>query len=267
MRSQACGVELRAGKFDVVHVQEPPGAVLAWDACSFPDLPVVGTFHAYSTKAGPNRIANVLGAQRKFNQLHERIAVSEAAAWTGRRWYGGTYEIVPNGVDLAIGDGAGRDRGRGRAARGAVRRPCGGAQGAADFASRLRGPRRAHSLPADRDRGRPRRARAASARPGYRRTDRRARADQPGRALAGVSRCRRAVCPVARRRELRHGPDRGVRGRHARDRLRDRRLLRRRQRRARRDPGSPGRSPAPRRGASRAPPRAASTAGDVRARA
>ncbi len=72
-----------------------PRAVLAWDACSFPDAPVVGTFHAYSTKAGPNRIANVLGAQRKFNQLHERIAVSEAAAWTGRRWYGGTLRDRP----------------------------------------------------------------------------------------------------------------------------------------------------------------------------
>src|SRR6185436_18290697 len=29
-----------------------------------------------------------------------RIAVSEAAAWTGRRFYGGRYVVVPNGVDL-----------------------------------------------------------------------------------------------------------------------------------------------------------------------
>jgi phosphatidylinositol alpha-mannosyltransferase len=29
-----------------------------------------------------------------------RIAVSQAAAWTGRRFYGGTYRIIPNGVDL-----------------------------------------------------------------------------------------------------------------------------------------------------------------------
>ena len=32
--------------------------------------------------------------------LSARIAVSEAAAWTGRRWYGGRYEIIPNGVDI-----------------------------------------------------------------------------------------------------------------------------------------------------------------------
>ncbi len=92
--------ELKAGRFDVVHVHEPPAPVLSWDACSFPDAPVVGTFHAYSTKRMPNTIANLLGARRKFNQLTARIAVSEAAAWTGRRWFGGEYHVIPNGVDV-----------------------------------------------------------------------------------------------------------------------------------------------------------------------
>ena len=36
-----------------------------------------------------------------FNRLSARIAVSEAAAWTGRRWFGGHYEVIPNGVDVA----------------------------------------------------------------------------------------------------------------------------------------------------------------------
>ena len=35
-----------------------------------------------------------------INRLSARIAVSEAAAWTGRRWYGGDYTIIPNGVDV-----------------------------------------------------------------------------------------------------------------------------------------------------------------------
>ena len=91
--------ELRAGRFDVVHVQEPPAAVLGWDASAFGGAPVVGTFHAYSTKLVPSSSRSCLGAQRKFNQLSARIAVSEAADWTGRRWYGGNYEIIPNGVD------------------------------------------------------------------------------------------------------------------------------------------------------------------------
>src|SRR4051794_1427250 len=92
--------ELRAGGFDVVHVHEPAAPALAWDACSFRDAPVVGTFHAYSTKPMPNWIAIGLGARRKFNQLNKRIAVSAAAAWTGRRWFGGSYTVIPNGVDI-----------------------------------------------------------------------------------------------------------------------------------------------------------------------
>lgn len=85
---------------DVVHVHEPPAGVVAWDACSYKDAPVVGTFHAYSTNAGPNHIASLCGARRKFNQLHARIAVSQAARWTGRRWFGGEYRVIPNGVDV-----------------------------------------------------------------------------------------------------------------------------------------------------------------------
>jgi phosphatidylinositol alpha-mannosyltransferase len=92
--------ELRAGRFDVVHVHEPPAPLVSWDAATFRGAPVVGTFHAYATKAIPNHIATLLGARRIFNQLSARIAVSEAAAWTGRRWFGGDYQIIPNGVDL-----------------------------------------------------------------------------------------------------------------------------------------------------------------------
>ena len=42
----------------------------------------------------------VLGGRRRMNRLHVRIAVSEAAAWTARRFYGGRYRIIPNGVHL-----------------------------------------------------------------------------------------------------------------------------------------------------------------------
>jgi phosphatidyl-myo-inositol alpha-mannosyltransferase len=92
--------ELRTGNYDVVHVHEPLAPVVGWDAAVFPGAPVVGTFHAYSAKARPNHIGTLLGARRRFNQLAARIAVSEAAAWTGRRWFGGEYAVIPNGVDL-----------------------------------------------------------------------------------------------------------------------------------------------------------------------
>ena len=92
--------ELNAGNYDVVHVHEPVAPLVGWDAMVFRGAPVVGTFHSYSTKAFPNHVATLLGARRRMNQLSARIAVSEAAAWTGRRWFGGEYTIVPNGVDI-----------------------------------------------------------------------------------------------------------------------------------------------------------------------
>jgi phosphatidyl-myo-inositol alpha-mannosyltransferase len=92
--------ELHRGGYDVIHVHEPLVPLIGWNAALGARAPVVGTFHTYSTKAIPNHIASALGARRVFNRLAARIAVSEAAAWTGRRWYGGRYEIVPNGVDV-----------------------------------------------------------------------------------------------------------------------------------------------------------------------
>jgi phosphatidylinositol alpha-mannosyltransferase len=95
--------ELRAGRFDVVHLHEPVAPALGWDALTSTGAPLVGTFHCYSESAPPHRAAYLLGARRKLNHLDVRIAVSEAAAWTGRRFYGGEYRIVPNGVTLPAG--------------------------------------------------------------------------------------------------------------------------------------------------------------------
>ncbi len=93
--------ELREGRYDVVHIHEPLVPLVGWNAALGSQIPAVGTFHAYSTKPVPNYIATGLGARRMFNRLAARIAVSEAAAWTGARWYGGHYEVIPNGVDVA----------------------------------------------------------------------------------------------------------------------------------------------------------------------
>ena len=91
---------LRSG-FDVVHVHEPVAPVVSWDATSLARLPTVGTFHVYSTGMVSNTVATVLGARRIFNRLHARIAVSAAARWSGQRFYGGEYRVVPNGVDIS----------------------------------------------------------------------------------------------------------------------------------------------------------------------
>ncbi len=88
------------GGFDVVHLHEPITPLNGWDISTASDTPVVGTFHAYSTSPMPHTLGKFAGARRVVNRLSARIAVSEAAAWTGRRWYGGDYTVVPNGVNI-----------------------------------------------------------------------------------------------------------------------------------------------------------------------
>ncbi len=86
-----------------MHIHEPVVPVVSWDAlCSSGDLPLVGTFHTYSENRITNGLAALpLGGRRRMNRLHARIAVSEAAAWTARRFFGGHYRVIPNGVQLS----------------------------------------------------------------------------------------------------------------------------------------------------------------------
>ena len=103
--------ELRAGAFDVVHVHEPIAPVPGWLALAVADSPLVGTFHTYTERVAAHAVAALWGSRRNLNRLHVRIAVSEAAAWTARRFIGGEYRIVPNGVVLPPGGApAPRDR-------------------------------------------------------------------------------------------------------------------------------------------------------------
>jgi phosphatidyl-myo-inositol alpha-mannosyltransferase len=96
------GKELRNGGYDVVHVHEPNAFAVSWYATEAARQPTVATFHTYSTSWMVGKFtANVAGARRFYSKLSARIAVSEAAEWTARRYYGGRYTIVPNGVDLS----------------------------------------------------------------------------------------------------------------------------------------------------------------------
>ena len=92
---------LAEGAFDVIHIHEPVVPLISWDAMvSAGATPLVGTFHTYGTNALSHNAAVFLGARRRMQRLHVRVAVSEAAAWTARRFFGGRYRIVPNGVEL-----------------------------------------------------------------------------------------------------------------------------------------------------------------------
>jgi phosphatidyl-myo-inositol alpha-mannosyltransferase len=95
------GKELRSGGFDVVHVHEPNAAAAGWYATELAKGATVATFHTYSRNWVTGTLAaNPFGARRLYSKLSARIAVSEAAEWTARRFYGGRYRVVPNGVDL-----------------------------------------------------------------------------------------------------------------------------------------------------------------------
>lgn len=95
--------ELRAGGFDVIHLHEPVTPIAGWDTLTSSDVPLVGTFHCYSESLISHKVAALVGARRKLNRLNVSIAVSEAAAWTGKRFYGGRYRIIPNGVVVPDG--------------------------------------------------------------------------------------------------------------------------------------------------------------------
>src|SRR6202012_3968590 len=102
--------ERRPGVFAVVHTHEPVAPLTSWFASDFTPLPLIGTFHSFSENRFSNGVANMFGASLVLNHLHVRIAVSQAAAWTGRRFFGGHYRVIPNGVHLdeAALTGAGR---------------------------------------------------------------------------------------------------------------------------------------------------------------
>ena len=189
--------------------------LVGWNAALGAERPVVGTFHAYSTKAIPNHIASALGARRVFNRLSARIAVSEAAAWTGRRWYGGHYEIVPNGVDVDAAPGG---------PEAAVARSCGCSSSAAPRSARAcrscsrafgalveHVPCRLTVIGAEREDVLRYLADPETMR--WIDVHGRVSGEEP---LASAARGRPALRAVALRRELRHGPDRGLRRRHAR---------------------------------------------------
>jgi phosphatidyl-myo-inositol alpha-mannosyltransferase len=103
--------ELRTGGYDVVHVHEPMSPVAPWVVTDWTKVPAVGTFHTYNENLLSNTASRIMGARRMLNRLHGRIAVSQAAAWTASRFFGGQYTVIPNGVDLDPT----------RAARGATR--------------------------------------------------------------------------------------------------------------------------------------------------
>ena len=95
--------ELRAFGPHVVHVHEPLAPMVSAAAAGFGPLPVVGTFHAWSSSDRLYRAAAPM-VRRVAERLAVRIAVSPAAQEYAGQALGlplGAFRLVPNGVDTA----------------------------------------------------------------------------------------------------------------------------------------------------------------------
>ena len=85
---------------DVVHAHQPTAPSTGLWATLEARAPVVGTFHSGAMRARLYDLAAPV-LRRAVERLAIRIAVSERAAAFERARIGGTFRIVPNGVDVA----------------------------------------------------------------------------------------------------------------------------------------------------------------------
>jgi phosphatidylinositol alpha-mannosyltransferase len=87
--------------FDVVHVHEPLVPTLPVFVLRHTDCATVGTFHAYrdnDSYMGYAATRSVL--QRLIKRLDARTAVSQPVIDFVSRYFPGTYEVIPNGLDV-----------------------------------------------------------------------------------------------------------------------------------------------------------------------
>ncbi len=96
---EKAGALLARTRYDVIHLHEPLAPMLPLSMLNAsPSAPNVGTFHASGERslayASSRRLLGWL-AQR----LAVRVAVSPQAAAFARRYIGGEYTIIPNGVE------------------------------------------------------------------------------------------------------------------------------------------------------------------------
>jgi phosphatidyl-myo-inositol alpha-mannosyltransferase len=98
---------------DIVHVHEPLTPSTSMWATLEARAPVVATFHSGASRSRLFDMA-APALRRVARRLTTRIAVSEAAAAFVARRIGGSFEIVPNGVDVSrFSDAAPADLGPG----------------------------------------------------------------------------------------------------------------------------------------------------------
>jgi phosphatidylinositol alpha-mannosyltransferase len=83
-------------RFDVLHLHEPMTPTICLSALILARTPLVATFHA-SGELGWMKAGRPLWGFL-IDRIDHRIAVSERARASQRRWLPGEYEVIPNGV-------------------------------------------------------------------------------------------------------------------------------------------------------------------------
>lgn len=91
---------LQREKFDLLHIHNPLTPILSLVALMLSQTTNIATFHSCLEKnhIGYAFFKNFLA--RYSNKLHGRIAVSQTAYQSIKRYFPGEYKIIPNGVDI-----------------------------------------------------------------------------------------------------------------------------------------------------------------------
>jgi phosphatidyl-myo-inositol alpha-mannosyltransferase len=87
---------LERERFDVLHLHEPMTPTICLSALIMARTPMVATFHA-SGELGWMRYGGPIWGFL-IDRIDHRIAVSERARESQRRWLPGDYDVIPNGV-------------------------------------------------------------------------------------------------------------------------------------------------------------------------
>jgi phosphatidylinositol alpha-mannosyltransferase len=87
---------LERERFDVLHLHEPMTPTICLSALIMARTPMVATFHASGELGWMRYGAPVWGFL--VDRIDYRIAVSERARESQRRWLPGDYDVIPNGV-------------------------------------------------------------------------------------------------------------------------------------------------------------------------
>jgi phosphatidylinositol alpha-mannosyltransferase len=91
---------MRRESFDVIHIHEPMTPIVPWLVLLQSTAPLVGTFHVHREEGHRLYALSAWALRPLARRLRARIAVSDAARRTVEPHFPGTYEIVPNGIDV-----------------------------------------------------------------------------------------------------------------------------------------------------------------------